>query len=212
MGVSLTNLSLLATAIDERKGACVYTTTHAYHLRGGVQVLWAFQGLWTGWTKRHSLYSSTTTATRHLDDVTKFYGLYVPVYMVLRMHVFYPTHYDGHPSYGPAFSQRKHCKKMSFEVGQCLQMVARRRRPVFGRDISWPPLRLRCITCVVLWQSLTGLLWKIQKVTWLILPVVICLSQRLSHACLSINIFILWNCVQLIISAIIYLMVNLLHG
>jgi hypothetical protein len=35
----------------------------------------------------------------------------------------------------------------------------------------------------------------------------ICLSQRLSHACLSINNFILWNCVQLIISAIIYLMV-----
>ena len=29
------------------------------------------------------------------------------------------------------------------------------------------------------------------KVTWLILPVVICLSQRLSHACLSINNFIL---------------------
>jgi hypothetical protein len=28
-------------------------------------------------------------------------------------------------------------------------------------------------------------------VTWLILPVVICLSQRLSHACLSINKFIL---------------------
>jgi hypothetical protein len=47
-----------------------------------------------------------------------------------------------------------------------------------------------------------------KKVTWLILPVVICLSQRLSHACLSINIFILWNCVQLIISVIIYLMVT----
>jgi hypothetical protein len=45
------------------------------------------------------------------------------------------------------------------------------------------------------------------EVTWLILPVVICLSQRLSHACLSINNFILWNCAQLIISAIIYLMV-----
>jgi hypothetical protein len=45
------------------------------------------------------------------------------------------------------------------------------------------------------------------KVTWLILPVVICLSQRLSHACLSINNFILWNCERLIISAIIYLMV-----
>jgi hypothetical protein len=27
----------------------------------------------------------------------------------------------------------------------------------------------------------------INVVTWLILPVVICLSQRLSHACLSIN-------------------------
>lgn len=26
-------------------------------------------------------------------------------------------------------------------------------------------------------------------VTWLILPVVICLSQRLSHACLSINFY-----------------------
>jgi hypothetical protein len=26
------------------------------------------------------------------------------------------------------------------------------------------------------------------KVTWLILPVVICLSQRLSHACLSMNV------------------------
>jgi len=42
----------------------------------------------------------------------------------------------------------------------------------------------------------------------LILPVVICLSQRLSHACLSINIFIQWNCVQLIISVMIYLMVT----
>jgi hypothetical protein len=31
---------------------------------------------------------------------------------------------------------------------------------------------------------------KTMIVTWLILPVVICLSQRLSHACLSINKFI----------------------
>ena len=30
-----------------------------------------------------------------------------------------------------------------------------------------------------------------KKVTWLILPVVICLSQRLSHASLSINHFLL---------------------
>ena len=32
---------------------------------------------------------------------------------------------------------------------------------------------------------------RIKAATWLILPVVICLSQRLSHACLSINCFIL---------------------
>ncbi len=31
----------------------------------------------------------------------------------------------------------------------------------------------------------------LKAATWLILPVVICLSQRLSHACLSINCFIL---------------------
>ena len=42
--------------------------------------------------------------------------------------------------------------------------------------------------------------------TWLILPVVICLSQRLSHACLSISV-ILWNCEWLIKSAIVYLVV-----
>ena len=44
--------------------------------------------------------------------------------------------------------------------------------------------------------------WKI--LTWLILPVVIRLSQRLSHACLSISTFILWNCEWLIISVIVY--------
>ena len=45
----------------------------------------------------------------------------------------------------------------------------------------------------------------LKRVTWLILPVVICLSQRLSHACLSINQFIRWNCEWLIKSVIIYL-------
>jgi hypothetical protein len=44
-------------------------------------------------------------------------------------------------------------------------------------------------------------------VTWLILPVVICLSQRLSHACLSINNSIPWNCEWLIKSVIVYLIV-----
>ena len=48
--------------------------------------------------------------------------------------------------------------------------------------------------------------WKV--VTWLILPVVICLSQRLSHASLSINKFILWNCERLIKSVIVYLMIS----
>ena len=43
--------------------------------------------------------------------------------------------------------------------------------------------------------------------TWLILPVVIRSSQRLSHACLSINDFVLWNCEWLIISVIVYLIV-----
>ena len=42
--------------------------------------------------------------------------------------------------------------------------------------------------------------------TWLILPVVIRSSQRLSHACLSITI-IQENCEWLIISVIVYLIV-----
>ena len=45
-----------------------------------------------------------------------------------------------------------------------------------------------------------------KKAIWLILPVVIRSSQRLSHACLSINI-LLWNCEWLIISVIVYLVV-----
>ena len=45
-------------------------------------------------------------------------------------------------------------------------------------------------------------------VTWLILPVVICLSQRLSHACLSIN-SIPWNCEWLIKTVIVYLIMKL---
>ena len=44
--------------------------------------------------------------------------------------------------------------------------------------------------------------------TWLILPVVICLSQRLSHACLSISLFIQRDCGWLIKSVIVYLMVS----
>ena len=43
--------------------------------------------------------------------------------------------------------------------------------------------------------------------TWLILPVVICLSQRLSHACLSISI-VQRNCRRLIKTVMVYLMVH----
>ena len=47
-----------------------------------------------------------------------------------------------------------------------------------------------------------------KAVTWLILPVVICLSQRLSHACLSISVLIRRNCEWLIKSVLVYLMVS----
>ena len=47
---------------------------------------------------------------------------------------------------------------------------------------------------------------RLEKATWLILPVVIRSSQRLSHARLSIN-HLLWNCEWLIISVIVYLIV-----
>ena len=45
-------------------------------------------------------------------------------------------------------------------------------------------------------------------VIWLILPVVICLSQRLSHACLSISV-IQRNCEWLIKTVIVYLIVTI---
>ena len=44
-------------------------------------------------------------------------------------------------------------------------------------------------------------------VIWLILPVVICLSQRLSHACLSISI-IQRNCEWLIKTVIVYMIIE----
>ena len=50
-------------------------------------------------------------------------------------------------------------------------------------------------------------LLKYTAATWLILPVVICLSQRLSHACLSISI-IQRNCRRLIKTVMVYLMVH----
>src|SRR5436853_1786642 len=51
----------------------------------------------------------------------------------------------------------------------------------WGGDLSFPstPCALHMCGPVCRGQAMV--------VTWLILPVVICLSQRLSHACLSIN-------------------------
>ena len=50
-------------------------------------------------------------------------------------------------------------------------------------------------------------LQRLKIVIWLILPVVICLSQRLSHACLSMNA-IQWNCEWLIKTVIVYLIIK----
>ena len=68
--------------------------------------------------------------------------------------------------------------------GPRLVLIMRRRWPappaavlVANPSHRWRP----CRTCAVGYPALKGL------VTWLILPVVICLSQRLSHACLSIS-------------------------
>ena len=64
--------------------------------------------------------------------------------------------------------------------------------------------------CVLVWKlcfvNFWTWIWMI--LTWLILPVVIRLSQRLSHACVSLNKSKLWNCEWLIISVIVYLIVN----
>ena len=54
---------------------------------------------------------------------------------------------------------------------------------------------------------LRRLVRRVRIVIWLILPVVICLSQRLSHACLSIN-DVQWNCEWLIKTVIVYLVID----
>ena len=61
---------------------------------------------------------------------------------------------------------------------------------VFARvgRFAWPFSGCALVCGFAAWLSGFGVQ---NKVTWLILPVVICLSQRLSHACLSINNFIL---------------------
>ena len=72
-----------------------------------------------------------------------------------------------------------------------------------------PTITRWCTLCVIvmlqLWLLLVVVCFKLA--TWLILPVVIRSSQRLSHACLSISDLVLWNCEWLIISVIVYLIV-----
>ena len=76
----------------------------------------------------------------------------------------------------------------------------------FGRSVCH---LVNCEMWNTTWPSACVLfaLAKTTKIaTWLILPVVIRSSQRLSHACVSINL-LLWNCEWLIISVIVYLVV-----
>jgi hypothetical protein len=74
-----------------------------------------------------------------------------------------------------------------------IESVARRRRSYGASGTrGWAAIR-RGPTCTVTLTSATlrggdrSLRRRFRIVTWLILPVVICLSQRLSHACLSIS-------------------------
>ena len=84
-----------------------------------------------------------------------------------------------------------------------------------GRDYVWIRTVLLSGEAVWVWMRFCSVLlfvlgakfssWVVWRIlTWLILPVVIRLSQRLSHACLSINNFVLWNCEWLIISVIVH--------
>lgn len=72
-----------------------------------------------------------------------------------------------------------------------------------------PPISSSSICQASIYENIyTYGIWGTQQVfkTWLILPVVIRLSQRLSHARLSINV-VYWNCEWLTISVIVYLIV-----
>jgi hypothetical protein len=60
---------------------------------------------------------------------------------------------------------------------------------VKGDELWLGSVPLRVVLVLGRVSALSGA--RFGTVTWLILPVVICLSQRLSHACLSINKFVL---------------------
>ena len=71
------------------------------------------------------------------------------------------------------------------------------------------PKKLHTVVCEARQASRRALKIESTAATWLILPVVICLSQRLSHACVGITC-IPENCEWLGKSVIVYLIVQLL--
>jgi hypothetical protein len=81
--------------------------------------------------------------------------------------------------YTPSMLYPVSCVSQRQKGAVCTVVWVFQRRPPCS---SWPHVMFPPV----------GTAGKLTKtVTWLILPVVICLSQRLSHACLSINNFIL---------------------
>ena len=100
-----------------------------------------------------------------------------------------------------ALRNKENCAWNLWELGNKVVLVVAPMAIIDSSKLVWrTPICESGIFCAMS----IGAKWIL--VTWLILPVVICLSQRLSHACLSINNFVLWNCEWLIKSVIVYLM------
>jgi hypothetical protein len=111
-----------------------------------------------------------------------------------------------------SFSLQSLGKKKRLAIGCCIKQWCRKELFCFNCphilinmiDQQWEIYQF--INTFLICGSLVELQWRVKganfksfllkfvlfitRVTWLILPVVICLSQRLSHACLSINKFI----------------------
>ena len=92
--------------------------------------------------------------------------------------------------------QMKSCEASKFS---CMYKQQKDIRVKTCISSTWRPLAYMRLCCLS--SEIQG-----KIATWLILPVVIRSSQRLSHACLSKNT-LLWNCEWLIISVIVYLIV-----
>src|SRR6266566_1216256 len=84
-------------------------------------------------------------------------------------------------------------------------MVIYQKTPVFWEMREWEKKEKDFKSFFLFFSSFVFLIQNLLVVIWLILPVVICLSQRLSHACLSISQIIQRNCEWLIKSVMIYM-------